>query len=370
MHNRKRGICILMVVLIVAAAAPASAAMKVRLKDVARIKNMRRNQLYGMGLVIGLDGSGDGGRLARQLTSNMLQKLRISVPESELSSKNVAAVMVTSEVPAFLAEGGRLDVLISSIGDAKSLVGGTLLQTPLQAADGVIYAVAQGPISVGGFAASGKAASVSKNHPTVGRIPGGAVAERAVTTVLRPTDDIEMVLRHADFTTAVRMAAVVNERFGGGAHVVDGATVRIKVPPVYQTPEKIAEFVAGLQELYVVPDSTARVVVNERTGTIVAGEHVKISTVAISHGNLTIAITEKSKTSQPEGFSSGETSEDDSTDIEAAEEKSGVFVIKDAATIAEVARALNLLGVTPRDMISIFQALKRAGALQGELVTI
>ena len=370
MHNRKRGVCILMVALVAAAAVPASAGMKVRIKDVARIKNVRRNQLYGMGLVIGLNGTGDGGRLARQLTANMLQKLRISVPETELASKNVAAVIVTAEAPSFLAEGSRLDVLISSIGDAKSLEGGTLLQTPLQAADGLVYAVAQGPLSVGGFAAAGKAASVRKNHPTVARIPGGAVAERSITTVLRPTDDIEMVLRHADFTTAVRMAAAVNECFGGGAHVVDGATVRIKVPPVFQTPEKIAEFVAGLQELQVVPDSAARVVVNERTGTIVAGEHVKISTVAISHGNLTIAITEKSKTSQPLPFSSGETSTDDSTDIETAEEKSGVFVIRDAATIAEVARALNLLGVTPRDMISIFQALKKAGALQGELVVI
>lgn len=348
----------------------AQAAVGARLKDIARIREVRSNQLYGVGLVVGLAGSGDSGKLATQLVNNMLQKLHVTVPVADLDAENVAAVMVTAEVPPFLAEGSRLDVLISSIGDAESLQGGTLLQTPLQGADDVVYAVAQGPLSTGGFSVSGEAAQVTKNHPTVARIPGGAVMERRILTRLRPSDDLHLVLNAPDYTTSVRAADAINAAFADAAISVDAAIIRVRVPFEYRSAEKLAVFVARLDELKVVPDTRARVVVNERTGTIVAGEHVKLSTVAVSHGSLTISVRESTETSQPGPFSSGTTTTEESTDISAVEEKAALYVVHDAATLADVARALNLLGVSPRDMVSIFQALKAAGALQAELIII
>jgi len=346
------------------------AAVTVRLKDIARIREVRPNQLFGVGLVVGLNGSGDGQKLAAQLVVNMLQKLHVNIPEDDLTSDNVAAVTVTADVPPFLAEGSRLDVTVSSFGGAKSLEGGLLLQTPLQGADGVMYAVAQGSVSTGSFAVKGEAASVTKNHPTVGRIPGGAILERRIPTIIRPTDDLHLVLHQPDFITAVRVAQAIQAVFQGAAKPQDAGTVRITVPPPYRTPEALALFIARIQEISVTPDAPARVVVNERTGTIVAGEHVRLSAVAISHGNLTISIRETTTTSQPGPFSPGETRTEKSTDITAEEERPGLYVVEDAATLAEVARALNLLGVSPRDMVAIFQALKEAGALQAELIIL
>ena len=245
-----------------------------------------------------------------------------------------------------------------------------MLQTPLQGADGVVYAAAQGALSVGGFAAAGDAAKVTKNHPTVGRIPGGAILEKRISTLLRPTDDLQIVLNMPDYLTAVRAAKSICAVFPGSATPVDAAVISVRVPQEYRTAEKLADFVSQVEEVRVIPDVPARVVVNERTGTIVAGENVRLAAAAISHGNLTIAIKETSNTSQPGPFSSGETRTEKSTQITAQEPKAGVFVIDDAATLAEVARALNLLGVTPRDMVAIFQALKEAGALQCELEII
>ena len=348
----------------------AEGAVASRLKDVARIREVRPNQLYGIGLVVGLDGTGDGEKLAQQLAKNMLEKMRISIPATDLNADNIAAVMVTAEAPPFLTEGSRIDVLISSIGAAKSLSGGTLLQTALSGADGAIYAVAQGPVSTGSFAVSGEAASVTKNHPTVGLIPGGGILERRISTCLRPTDDIHLVLDRPDFMTAVRAAEGINALFADAAIPVDAGLIQVRVPVAYRSTERLAAFVAQVQEIKVTPDASAVVVVNERTGTIVAGEHVKLSTVGISHGSLTISIKEISETVQPSPFSSGETRTDKSTEIDVEEQKSGIYVVQDAATLAEVARALNLLGVTPRDMVSIFQALKEAGALQAELKII
>lgn len=347
-----------------------TAAVPVRLKDIARVKEVRSNQLYGIGLVVGLNGTGDGGKLAQQLVGNMLEKLRVSIPDADLTAENVAAVMVTAEAPAFLVEGSRLDVMISSVGASKSLEGGTLIQTPLQGADGIIYAAAQGPLTTGSFAASGEAAKIKKNHPTVGRIPGGAILEKRIATVIRPTDDLHLVLNTPDFTTSVRAAEAIDKLFAGTATSVNAGVIEIQVPPEYRSAEKLSDFIARVQEVRVTPDSPARVVVNERTGTIVAGEHVRLGAAAISHGNLTISIKESTTTSQPGAFSSGQTKTEKSTEITANEPKVGVYVVADAATLAEVARALNMLGVTPRDMVSIFQALKEAGALQCELLII
>ena len=346
------------------------AAVEVRLKDIARIREVRSNQLYGIGLVVGLNGSGDGEKLASQLVLNMIEKLHVNIPEGDLSSDNVAAVTVTADVPAFLAEGSRFDVTVSSFGGADSLEGGTLLQTPLQAADGVIYAVAQGAVSTGAFAVSGEAATVTKNHPTVGRIPGGAILERRISTLIRPTDDLHLVLHQPDFITAVRTAQAITANFEGTASPVNAGTIRVTVPPPYRSADTLALFIAQLQELKVTPDVSARVVVNERTGTIVVGEHVKLSAVAVSHGNLTISIRETTTTSQPGAFSPGETRTEKSTDIVVDEPQAGVYVAEDAATLAEVARFLNLLGVTPRDMVAIFQVLREAGALQAELIIL
>jgi len=366
-----RSLCPILFLLALTTAVPiAQAAVSVRIKDVTRITAVRSNQLYGIGLVVGLAGTGDGGTLATQLVENMLEKLHVTVPAADLEADNVAAVMVTADTPPFLAEGSRLDVLVSSIGVAESLQGGTLLQAPLQGADGVVYAVAQGPLSTGGFAVSGQAASVTKNHSTVARIPGGAIMEKRIAIRLRPTDDIHLALTAPDYITAARTAGAINAVFSNAAFPVDAAVIKVCVPFEYRSARNLAAFVARINELKVIPDTPARVVVNERTGTIVAGEHVKLGTVAISHGNLTISIKETTDTSQPGPFSSGQTTTETSTEISATEEKPGLYVVKDAATLAEVARALNLLGVSPRDMVSIFQALKQAGALQAELISI
>ena len=346
------------------------AAVALRLKDIARIKEIRSNQIYGIGIVVGLNATGDDEKLSSQLVGNMLERLHISISANDIKSKNVAAVMVTADLPAFLPEGSRLDVLISALGSATSLEGGTLLQTPMQGADGQVYAVAQGPMSTGGFSVAGEAAKVKKNHPTVGRIPGGAIIERKIHTVIRPNDDVQIILNTPDFATAVRAADAIGKRAGATAHALNAAVIRVRVPEEFRATEQLPIFLARVQEVTVTPDAPARVVVNERTGTIVAGEHVKLSAAALSHGSLTIAIRESTHTSQPNAFAQGQTRTEKSTEINATEAKTGVFVFEDAATLAEVARALNMLGVTPRDMVAIFQALREVGALQCELVII
>jgi len=366
-HNRLLAVAGGALLALAGGAAVADAAVPLRLKDFAHIKQVRSNQLYGIGLVLGLNGTGDNEQLVFQLVTNMLERLNITMATTNITSKNVGAVMVTAEVPPFLTEGSKFDVLVSSLGSATSLLGGTLLQVPLQGADSQVYASAQGPVSVGGFAVTGEAAKVQKNHPTAGRIPGGAILEKRIETVLRPTDDLEIALNTPDFITAVRTAKAISEVFPDSATPVDAAVIQVRVPQDFRSAEKLADFVARVEEVKVIPDVPARVVVNERTGTIVAGENVKLSAAAVSHGNLTISIRESTTTSQPAPFSSGVTTTEKSTQITANEPKTGVYVLNDAATLAEVARALNLLGVTPRDMVDIFQALKEAGSLQCEL---
>lgn len=341
----------------------------VRLKDIARIEGVRSNQLVGVGLVVGLAGTGDGRGAGIQMVSNMLQKFGISVPVSDLRMRNVAAVSVTAELPPFARPGDTIDVTVSSIGDAKSLQGGFLLQTPLVAADGNVYAAAQGPISIGGFNVGGGGSSVQRNHATVGRIPGGAIVEGSVVSDLVRDGKITLLLHQSDFTTSSRVAAVINQVFTPDtARAVDGSAVEVKVPASYS--ERVVEFVAMLAELPVVPDTGAKVVINERTGTVVIGHRVRISTVAVAHGGLTVRIQSTETVSQPPSFSEGETVVTREVDVDVEEQAGSLAVLPSGASVDDLVKALNAVGATPRDIIAILQAIKEAGALYGELEII
>jgi flagellar P-ring protein precursor FlgI len=344
-------------------------AQAVRIKDIAEIEGVRSNKLVGYGLVIGLNGTGDkaGTEFTIQSLVNMLERMGVKVDRTKVKVENVAAVMVTADLPPFSRQGTRIDALVSSIGDAESLQGGTLVLTPLKGPDGLIYAVAQGPISIGGgFAASGAAASVQKNHPTVGRIVNGTLIEREVPLPFRDKRAIHINLRQPDFTTALRLAEAVNTALGGEFAIpLDGGTVRMEIPPAYRG--DIVELVASVETLNVTPDRVARVVFDEKTGTVVIGEGVRISAVAISHGNLSMVIKERPEASQPLPFSEGETVVTPNTQLSVKEEKASVILMPEGVSIQEVVSALNAIGVSPRDLIAIFQALKEAGALQAEL---
>lgn len=342
----------------------------VRIKDIAYIQGVRDNQLYGYGLVMGLQGSGDSQifRVTRQLAVNIFQKLGVLISETDFLSKNVAAVMVTVNIPSFARPGDKLDVVVSSLGDAKSLEGGVLLQTALQGADNEVYAVAQGPLSIGGYNVEGQAQSLRKNISTTAYISNGAIVEKEIHSSILYGKTLSVVLRDPDFTTANRLVEVINNFYPNTARAIDAAVVNILPPKDFQSEDSIVRFVANIEELYVKPDTIARVIINERTGTIVAGENVRISTVAVAHGNLSITISERPEVSQPGALSSGQTTVVPRTDIQVTEEEKKLNVIQEGVTISDVARALNVLGVTPRDLISIFQAIKRAGALHAELI--
>jgi flagellar P-ring protein precursor FlgI len=343
--------------------------MEVRVKDIARIQGVRQNELYGYGVVIGLNGTGDkGGTLFTvQSIVSMLQRMGIQVPRDRVNVKNVAAVVVTTKLPPFAKAGTTVDVLVSSLGDASSLQGGTLLLTPLQAADGKVYAVAQGPISVGGFniEAGGTGEKVQKNHPTAGRIPSGAIIEREVPTTVIENQTLAITLNTPDFTTARRLGEVVNRALGPDrARAEDAATVRVGVLP----DQDVIDLIATLEHLRVAPDRVAKVVINERTGTIIMGSDVRIATVAISHGNLSIQIKSELQVSQPAPLSRGsQTVVVPKTDITVQEQKSNLTLIEEGVSIGDLVRALNALGVTARDLIAIMQAIKQSGALQAEL---
>jgi len=344
-----------------------------RIKDLAAVKGVRSNQLTGYGLVVGLDGTGDkaGTRFTRQSLVNMLKRMGIDVDPVLVRVKNVAAVMVTAKMPPFARVGNRIDVLVSSIGDAQSLVGGTLLLTQLKGADGQIYALAQGPISVGGFGAQGSSgSSVTKNHLLAGRIADGASVEREIPVALSEKESLTLTLFNPDFTTALRMSESINAAMGRPvSEPVDSGTLHVKVPDGYQN--QVSGFLAKLETLQVVPDAVARIVVNEKTGTVVIGENVRISTVAVAHGNLSISIQESFSVSQPAPFSKGgKTVVTPESDLEVKEPKEKLMIVQGGATIGELVRALNAIGVTPRDLISIFQSIKAAGALQAELEII
>ncbi|HRU05889.1 MAG TPA: flagellar basal body P-ring protein FlgI [Candidatus Brocadiia bacterium] len=350
------------------ASGAAHAELSVRIKDLARVSSVRSNQLYGIGIVVGLNGTGDDTKFSRQLLSNVLGKQNVNISPDQLSAKNVAVVMLPADVPPFIQVGDTMDVTVSSMGDATSLQGGVLLQAPLMGANKEVYAVCQGAISLGGYSVTGQAATLTKNHPTSGRIPNGAILERKITMLVSPKEPVRMVLRDPDFATALRMAEAINKAFPGAAVAQDAAVVRVTPPREFADYDRVTEFIASVQKITVVPDNEALVVINERTGTVVVGEHVQLSRVAICHGSLTISVKETEKTSQPNPFSSGQTATEKSTDIQATEGKGNLIVMEESPKLQDIARAMTLLGVSPRDMVAIFQALKRAGALKASLL--
>lgn len=358
----------LLVVLAIGWAGDAGAA---RLKDLTEIGGVRNNQLVGYGLVVGLDGTGDGRRAAFTVQSfvSMLETMGVTVDPKSVGVKNVAAVMVTAVLPPFARQGNRLDVLVSSIGDADNLQGGTLMLTPLKGIDGRIYAVAQGPVNTGGFEVSGTASQVARNFPTVGRVLSGAIIEREVATDFGTRSTLTFSLRNPDFTTAARIVDAINTRLSEPvARAQDAGTIEVRIPDPYL--DDTVPLLAALGEIEVETDTRAKVVINERTGTVVMGEQVRLSTVAIAHGNLSITVRENFDVSQPYPFSRGQTVVLPETHIHVQEEASQLTVVPQGVNIGQVVSALNALGVTPRDLIAIFQAIKAAGALQADLEVI
>ncbi|MFH1982215.1 MAG: flagellar basal body P-ring protein FlgI [Pseudomonadota bacterium] len=354
-----------MLVVLMLLAEPASA---MRIKDMADLKGVRANQLVGYGLVIGLDGTGDGSaEMTVQTMSNMLDKMGVTVKPGDIAADNVASVMVTTDLPPFVGVGSRLDVLVSAIGGAKNLQGGTLIYTPLKGGDGNIYVIAQGPVSTGGFQATGKSGGgIQKNFPTVGRVVNGGTVEQSVRTSFAQDHIMTFSLNRADFTTAARVAAAINAALlGSYANTPDGGTVNVVIPGPYR--DNPVSLVTLIENVEVSPDNAARVVINERTGTVVMGADVRISTIAIAHGNLSIQIRETKDVNQPLPFSQGQTVVSPESNVAVSEERSPIFLVESGVSIGDVVRALNTLGVSPRDLIAIFQAIKQAGALQARL---
>lgn len=341
-----------------------------RVKDLAIVEGGRDNQLVGYGIVVGLAGDGDSNAAATlRSVANVLQRYGITVNPNDLKAKNVAAVMLTAEIGAFLKPGARIDVNVASMGDAKSLQGGVLLQTPLIGADSRVYAVAQGPVAVGGFlggAGGAGGATVQKNHPTVGNISSGAIVEREIPATFVRENVVRLLLHNPDFTSAARMAEAINIRWSGAANPIDAATVAVLVPADYRGRD--VAFLADLGQLESAPDTLARIVINERTGTIVATSTVRLSQVAIAHGSLTITVSSNIGVSQPNAFGGGQTTAVQNTQTGVNETKGGFQIINEPPTIERLAAALNALGVSTREMMAIFQTLKRSGALQAELV--
>jgi flagellar P-ring protein FlgI len=343
----------------------------VRLRDLVMVAGARDNQLVGYGLVVGLAGDGDKDPVYTQQTiANMLRRYGVNVPATTLSAKNVAVVMVTANIAAFVKEGARIDVQVASMGDAKSLQGGVLLQTPLLGADNKVYAVAQGPIAVGGFTVGtggGGGATVTKNHPTVAQIIDGAIVEREIPTTIVRDNTVELLLREPSFISTALMAGAINEIFTNSAHAMDSTSVQVRMPEGAEN--NPVDFIARLEDVEITPDMPARVIINERTGTIVATANVQISSCAVACGNITINIASTLDVSQPNPFSkNGQTVVTPQTSTEVNESKASLVTLPELPTVEKVAAALNTLGVTPRDMMAIFQAMKQAGALQAELL--
>lgn len=342
-----------------------------RIKDIANWAGVRENLLVGYGLVVGLNGTGDkDGTYLYQPIANMLSRMGVTINVKDLKGKvkNVAAVMVTAKLPTNVKPGSRIDVQVSSIGDAKSLQGGTLLLTPLVGPDGQVYALAQGPVSIGGFIAAGRAAQAVKNHQNVGYIPEGAVVEKTVSVNLNTKSELQLLLQFPDITTAKNISEKINEIFNSEiAKTLDPSTVLINVPSGYKG--NVLEFMAEVEKIEVTTDQPARVVINERTGTVVIGSHVKIAPVALAHGGLTITIKETPEAVQPPPLAPerARTEVVPRTEIKVEEKQASLVEVK-GSTVGELVRALNALGVTPKDLISILQALKTAGALKADLV--
>ena len=389
MHSRHSLVESLVVILLCLVAMSLLARAQTRIKDVATIEGARDNQLIGYGVVAGLDGQGDSDKLFTQQTiSNLARRFGIQVLPTDITNKNVALVMVTANIPPFTRQGTRLNCIVASLADAKSLQGGILLQTPLVAGDGQVYAVAQGSVFLGGFdAGTGGAggASVTKNHTTSGVVTDGAMVENEIPTTVFSKGVLELVLRQGDFTSAVRMANAINEQIGKIAEAVSPTTVQVFVPPEMQSPDRQMEFVARIENASFVPDVSARIVINERTGTVVANANIQIAKVAVAYGNLTVSVTSAPEVSQPNSFTGNsfggraggggggansgvKTEVVNRTTTNVQEEKRAMVVLNDMPTVEDVAFALNSMGATPRELMSILQSIKDAGALNAELV--
>jgi flagellar P-ring protein FlgI len=348
------------------AMAPASAT-SVFVKDVAHVQGVTGNQLVGYGIVTGLNGTGDSTSVifTSQTIQNVLQSFGLSTTSNEVRTRDVAAVMVTATLPPFAHSGDNVDVTVSAMGDSSSLQGGTLILTELKAANNLVYATAQGPLSIGGFSAGFDATTTTKNHPTAGRIPNGAVIARDMLTPIQNGDGFNYVLTTPDFKTAANLATALNRRFGGGtAGALDAETVHVSLPGAYHN--NPVQFLADASDVSLTQDELAKVVMNERTGTIVFGGDIKLAPCAIAHGNLSITITQENKF-VPSPFSTSGGGLQTNTRVTAQEEKRRLTFISGAATLSSVVRALNTMGVSPRDLIAIVQALRQAGALQADL---
>ncbi|MBI4475687.1 MAG: flagellar basal body P-ring protein FlgI [Acidobacteria bacterium] len=369
---RKRFALALSIVAVLAVDSPTRAQEgAVRIKDVATLQGARSQPLVGYGLVVGLNKTGDRRQtlFSAQTLANMLLRFGVVVPGEEIKVENIAAVMITTDLPPFARPGARLDVTVSSVGDARSLQGGTLLPAPLRAPDGTVTALAQGPLTIGGFGGGKGDNSVQVNHLTVGRVPNGAVLQVAHPLDLQSRDSILLALNEADFGTARRVAEAIAAELGQeSAHAVDAATVAVRVPTDYRT--AIADLLARLEVLTVRVDAPARVVINERTGTVVVGANVRIGPAAVAHGNLSVRIRTQFGVSQPGPLSRGQTVVVPDQQVEVVEGNAQLMELQEGTTLDAVVRALNALGASPRDIIAIMQALKAAGALRAELVII
>lgn len=346
----------------------ASAEMSARIKDISKVKGVRTNQLVGYGLVTGLTGTGDStsNDFTMQMVANMLKNFGLSTDIDSMKTKNVAAVMVTANLPPFAQNGDTIDVQVSSIGDAKSLQGGTLLFTPLKAANGQVYAVAQGALSLGGFSVSKNKNSVQKNHVTVGRIPNGATVEQSVPNDFLVGNTVTFVLNKPDFTTASRMVSRINSRMGGIAEAVDGSSVLVRIPP--NNLGNPVPFIAEIENMVIATDTAAKIVVNERTGTVAMGGDVRIAPVAVSHGSLNVTITDETMVYQPNSFThGGRPVVTSNTGVNVNEEKATNIYLQRGATVGTLINCLNKIGASPQDIIAIIQAIKEAGALKADL---
>jgi flagellar P-ring protein precursor FlgI len=352
--------------------APLAARSGARVKDIASLQGIGSTPLIGYGLVVGLNKTGDRRQtiFSTQTLINMLQRFGLSVPAGQVKIENVAAVLVTADLPTYARAGARIDVTASSVGDARSLQGGTLLATPLRGPEGQVHAVAQGPLSIGGFGGGGGGNTVAVNHLTVGRVPNGALVQVGSGASLPSADTLALALREPDFLSAARLADAVNTELGAeAARVVDPGTVVVKVPEAYRG--AVADLMARLEVLPVDTDAPARVVINERSGTVVVGGAVRLGPAAVAHGNLSVRISTKFEVSQPTPFArGGDTAVVPNVDVDVREQAARLVALEEGTTLDAVVRALNALGATPRDIIAIMQALKAAGALRAEIVIL
>lgn len=341
-----------------------------RIKDLASVEGVRTNQILGYGIVVGLNGTGDtlnNAPFTRQSLQAMLERLGVNTRGANMRTANVAAVMVTANLPPFATQGTRIDITVSALGDAKSLQGGTLLATPLLGADGEVYAVSQGPVAISGFQAEGEASKITRGVPTVGRIANGGLVEREIDFALNKLRTLRLSLRNPDLTTARRMAAAINDFLGGdAAEPTDPSTVVLQIPPRFQG--NMIRMLTDIEQLKIVPDQLARIVIDERSGIIVMGRDVRVSTVAVAQGNLTVTISEQPQVSQPNPLARGETVVTPRTNVKVDTEGGNkLALVRESVTLAELVDGLNALGIGPRDLISILQAIKTAGALQAEI---